>query len=131
MEIVKKTEDYSIYISSHKFPDEMCDLAINIFKDINKTNPSRIDNDTTAPKIALARKDKQLFLDEQNRANNFSIDNEVCNEDISESVNSPKSFMNLTGNGLFYANTTALTGLDFYLSSELIAEATIKIYGLL
>tara|TARA_R110000787_G_C13395070_1_gene442973 strand:+ start:992 stop:1606 length:615 start_codon:yes stop_codon:yes gene_type:complete len=88
MEIVKKTEDYSIYISSHKFPDEMCDLAINIFKNINKTNPSRIDNDTTAPKIALARKDKQLFLDEQNRANNFSIDNEVCNEDISESVNS-------------------------------------------
>ena len=55
----------------------------------------------------------------------------VMFQSISESVNSPKSFMNLTGNGLFYANTTALTGLDFYLSSELIAEATIKIYGLL
>ena len=52
-------------------------------------------------------------------------------QSISESVNAPKSFMNLTGNGLYYGNTTALTGLEFYLSSEQIAEATIKIYGLL
>ena len=55
----------------------------------------------------------------------------VMFQSISESVNSPKSFMNLTGNGLFYANTTALTGLDFYCTSVNIAEANIKIYGLL
>tara|TARA_R110000824_G_scaffold53157_1_gene147352 strand:+ start:122 stop:913 length:792 start_codon:yes stop_codon:yes gene_type:complete len=55
----------------------------------------------------------------------------VMFQSISESVNSPKSFMNLTGNGLFYANTTALTGLDFYCTSVDIAEANIKIYGLL
>ena len=55
----------------------------------------------------------------------------VMFQSISESVNGPKSFMNLTGNGLFYGNTTALTGLEFYCTSVDIAEATIKIYGLL
>jgi hypothetical protein len=37
--------------------------------------------------------------------------------------------MNLSGNGLFYGNTTALSGLDFFAGSGNI-KGNIKIYGL-
>ena len=49
---------------------------------------------------------------------------------MSESPNSPKSFMNLSGVGMYYNNTTALSGFDFYSNTDDI-KGVIKVYGLL
>ena len=67
-----------------------------------------------------------MYLYEPLGTDNFKT---VTFHSSSESPNNTKSFMNLSGNGLFYGNTTALSGLDFFAQSGNI-KGNIKIYGL-
>ncbi len=68
-----------------------------------------------------------LYLYEPLSTDNFK---NVTWHAISESPNSSKILMNLSGTGLFYGNTTALSGLDFFMASGNI-KGNIKVYGLL